>query len=231
MNSFSYTNIGPRLSNEDSYVIIRKNDNTYVCIADGVGGAEHGDLASQFVVKLFKENINKFVENPIECASFINNQLLGYINDILGGERALTTFTAAIVSNCLITAVHVGDSRICILRGNGIKQLTEEHNEAGRLVREGKLKSEDKKHYPRRNIIERIMGDRQLFEPQSISFELMPCDRLLFSTDGFHDLITKKDIRDISVSSKSFEKLNAQLVVEIESRILFDNTTFVSLEV
>lgn len=231
MKYFTYTDIGPRAVNEDSFYAVIKNGELYACVADGVGGIGLGDFASQFVTKLFVENIDNFKVAPLICSNTINSKLAEYTNNKFENKNAATTFTAAIINLNSLNGVHVGDSRICILRGNGIKQITEEHNEAGRLVREGKLSVADKKFYPRKNIVEHIMGNLNLYSPQSIYFELEPFDRIIFSTDGFHDVITKKEIRDISINNKSFDQFNKQLVVEVENRMLKDNTTFISIEV
>ena len=231
MKYFTYTNIGPRDINEDSFFATIKDGTLYACIADGAGGMDYGDIVSKFATKLFSEELIRFRNNQLQVSNDINERLTKYINDELTGANAATTFTAGVIYNYELYGSHVGDSRICILRGNGIKQLTEEHNEAGRLIREGKLTSEDKKFYPRKNIIEHIMGNMNLYAPQKVYFQLNPSDRLIFSTDGFHDTISKRELRDISTVNSSFEQFNKQLVIEIENRVLKDNTTFITVEI
>jgi protein phosphatase len=231
MKYFTYTNIGPRDINEDSFFATIKEDILYACVADGVGGMNYGNIASAFVTKSFEETLTEFKDNPLLVSDYINNNLTAYINNKLSGTSVATTFTAGAINNHELHGVHVGDSRICVLRGNGIKQITEEHNEVGRLVREGKLSIEDKKFYPRKHIIEYIMGNMNLYNPQKLFFQLETSDRLIFSTDGFHDTISKKEIRDISITNSSFEQFNRQLIIEIENRVLKDNTTYISVEI
>ena len=231
MKYFEYTNIGPRSVNEDSYYISKLNNEIFACIADGVGGMKYGNVASEFVTRHFSKNLPDFKRNPISYATRINNELVEFAKREYGEQNVGTTFTAFHISSNFIKGVHIGDSRVCVLRGNGIKQLTVEHNEVGRLIREGKLKFSEKINYPRKNIIEHIMGSMDLFNCQGFEFELEHQDRILLSTDGFHETLSKKEIRDLSVKLKSFQEFNRRLIVELENRILRDNTTFITIEI
>lgn len=232
MEYFSYTNIGPRKTNEDSLFITKDIGILYACIADGVGGLKHGEFASNFLTKEFSVYIKN--NQKIDLSEFVrnaNHNLIQIAKEDLKVETVGTTFTAGIISSNLIKGIHVGDSRVCILRGNGIRQLTIEHNEAGRLMREGKINPLDKANYPRKNIIESIIGNKELFEYQNFDFALQVNDRIILSTDGFHETLSKKEIRDISIRYKSLGEFFRQLVIEIESRILRDNTSFVCIEI
>lgn len=229
MISFSFTNIGPRKTNEDSFTLMNTSDCTYICIADGVGGSHDGGAASSLAVTLFESNILSYNGDLIKCLDFIQDELIKC--NINSNKESLTTFTAAHVTKDYLKIVHIGDTRICVLRGNGLKQLTVDQSEVSRLIREGKLSISDRQYYPRKNIIEHALGRNDIYEPQLYDFKLEPKDRLIFSTDGFHDLIPKIDIRDISIINNNFEDFNSQLVFEINSRELFDNTTYVSIEI
>jgi serine/threonine protein phosphatase PrpC len=232
MKFFKYTNKGPRNINEDSFYISESANTIYACVADGVGGFKHGDFASNFIVKEFEKKIT--INSSVDLNLFvneINRNLIDIAKNELKVDKIATTFTAGIISDKLIRGVHVGDSRICVLRGNGIKQLTDEHSEVGRLVREGKLNPEDRKTYPRKNIIESIIGYEDLFTMQNFQFDLLVGDRIIFSTDGFHESISKLELRDISIKIKSFEEFCRKLIIELENRILHDNSTFLCIEI
>jgi protein phosphatase len=170
------------------------------------------------------DELGTFLENA-------NDALINTAKKELNVELIGTTFTGGIISANLIKGVHIGDSRVSVLRGNGIKQVTEEHNEAGRLIREGKLNPLNKNKYPRNNVIENIVGNKNLFEYQNFSFPLQPLDRIIFSTDGFHETLSKAELRDISVKYKSLESFFNQIVIEVESRVLRDNTSFILIGV
>jgi PPM family protein phosphatase len=139
MKYYEYTNKGPRSINEDSYFAKLQNNELFACIADGVGGMKHGDVASKFVTEKFSNYLNDFKRDQIKFIKQTNKELIDLANKEFEGQMIYTTFTAAVISSNFIKIAHTGDSRICILRDNGIKQLTDEHNEAGRLLKEGKL--------------------------------------------------------------------------------------------
>lgn len=232
MKAIKYTNIGPRKANEDSFYVSNSNEKIFACIADGVGGLTHGEFASNYVKEEFAM-LCKRDEEP-DLVSFIskaNKDLIKIAKSKFNVEIIGTTFTGGIISRNRFWGVHVGDSRACVLRKNGIKQLTNEQNEVGRLISEGKIKSSDKKYYPRKNIIESIVGSEELFKVQKFEFDLLINDRIILSSDGFHETLTKKEIRDISVKIPSLDEFCRRLIIEIENRILHDNTTFICIEI
>jgi PPM family protein phosphatase len=229
---FKYTIKGSRKTNEDSFYSIESKNRIYACIADGVGGLNHGEFASKFVVSEFEKYCAQN-QNPdlVQFLNTVNQSLIENAKNQFNTDHVATTFTAGIITFTSIQGVHIGDSRVCILRGNGIKQLTEDHTELGRLIREGKFDAKDKKYYVRKNVIESVVGSTSNFKIQSFKFDLMGGDRILFSTDGFHEVITKEEIRDISLKYKSLDEFGRQLIIELESRILHDNATFICAEV
>jgi len=232
MNFIKYSNKGSRKSNQDSFYALDSKNRIYACVADGVGGLSHGDFASQFVVSEFE---NYCIEkNTLDLSQFLaqtNERLIEAARTKFQDERIATTFTAGVITYESIEGVHIGDSRVCILRGNGIKQITEDHTELGRLIREGKVDIKDKKYYNRKNVIESVLGSNINFKPQNFQFDLNGADRILFSTDGFHEVLSKEEIRDISVKYKSLDEFCRKLIIELENRILHDNATFVCVEV
>lgn len=233
MRFSNYTIKGSRKINEDSFRVWEFRNLIFACVADGVGGLPHGDFASNFVVSKFEEycrsnetpDLNNFILT-------VNINLIDIAKHKFNVEKIATTFSGAVISDKLIKGIHIGDSRICVLRGNGIKQITNDQTEVARLIREGRIEFEDRKFYSRKSRIESILGDAEApTNSQNIFFELMPNDRILFSTDGFHDVITKTEIRDLSIKYKSLEEFKRALVIELENRILSDNATFVCIEI
>ena len=227
-----YTATGSRKGNEDSHLVIEWQNCVIAGVADGVGGLDHGRFASQFVVEEFEKYCTSISKPVLETFLVdVNSRLIDAAVKRFGETKIATTFTGGIITDSSLRGVHVGDSRVCVLRGNGIKQLTEEHTEFGRLVREGKIKLTDRKYYRGKNILERAVGHTENFGIQTFAFDLLPGDRVLFSTDGFHETLSKEEIRDISIRYKSLNEFNRRLVIELDNRILLDNTTFICIEV
>ncbi len=231
MKYLTYTNNGPRATNEDSLFVGTINHFICSAIADGVGGVKFGEVASKLAIDAFEEECKKSLD--FGFSQFVNslNESLKVKAKELQVNMIATTFSCGIISYKKIKGIHVGDSRICLLRNQGIKQLTEEHNEAGRLLREGKITAEAASVYPRKNVLESALGSERPLLFQTFEHELQTGDRLVFSTDGFHEIISKKEIRDLSVSLKSLSEFHRRLKIEVENRIMRDNTTFICIEI
>lgn len=232
MKFVKYTATGSRKDNQDSLAVFETGEGICACVADGVGGQEHGGYASHFVVAEF-EWYCKEIKHP-DLTAFANNtnaRLIGAVKDEFNGANSSTTFTGGVIMDQIVRGIHVGDSRVCVLRGNGIKQLTQVHTELGRLIREGKVDANDKKNYRGRNILEQAFGRAENFNPQQFEFDLLVGDRILFSTDGFHETLTKEEIRDLSIRYNSVEELCRQFIIELDNRMLTDNSTFICIEV
>ena len=125
----SISDQGPYPENQDSIGVAIHSDWSTACVADGVGGAEHGrdaaQLATRIFINLLEKEINIPLNNVIETvnAEIFETKLPG----------AITTFTGIIINGLELQGVHAGDTRAYLLRRNGIKQLTQDHTEFFRL--------------------------------------------------------------------------------------------------
>lgn len=203
----TYSHIGKRSENQDSlHNKILNNTVLVSCIADGVGGKLGGAIASKISVNQFVSYIEHSTNNEYnfkEILLRIHNEIITTA-DTTNNHGMASTFTGLVIDNSTVKGIHTGDTRICILRGNGIKQLTKDQTEVARLTKEGLITFDEAKNYPRRNIIESALGvtDRELdlFE---FEFQLEVNDRLILTTDGIHENVSKKELRDISLKSKT----------------------------
>lgn len=231
MKYFQYTNIGPRSKNEDSVYAGFHFNSVFAFIADGVGGLPHGEIASKYVVNEFKKNIesdNKlsFKDLLIKTNSDIENLATKDLNvDFIG-----TTFSGLYANINRIKGIHIGDSRVILIRNEVVIELTVSHNEAGRLLRENKINKNERENYTRKNILENILGNKKYFEFMEFDIQSKPNDRIIISTDGFHESISDEIILRISSKYKSLDEVYRGLTIEIENRILKDNTSFILIE-
>ncbi|KIA99261.1 hypothetical protein OA93_06435 [Flavobacterium sp. KMS] len=230
-----YSDIGKRNENQDSFLFKQTDEDTLIsCIADGVGGKLGGSKASKFSVNHF---IDTFPNNNLDNISLSNKLLqIHYeiINEAKLGESygMATTFSGIIIKNSKLIGIHTGDTRVCILRGNGIKQLTDDHTEVARFVREGKLSFHESLSYSRRNIIESALGIID-HEPilQEFNFDLLMGDRIIMTTDGVHENISKRDFRDISLKSKTSKDFLDILTVYLKRKQPNDNNTILVITI
>ena len=230
IQQFEYSSSGPRPENQDSQSFTRTGDAAFAAIADGVGGNNGGKYASDFVVRFmadkFKENINLK-----EALGLANAKILELASEHEDLSSMASTFTGCSIENLRLNGVHCGDSRLYILRGNGLKQLSEDHSEVAKLLRKGKLSAKEAINYPRRNVLYSAIGAGESIEIQDFEFSLQPKDRILLLTDGVSGVVSKKQVRDLSVASPSLENFGEHLIDLIEAGKPTDNFTFQIIEI
>ena len=232
LDYYSYTNKGPYKGNQDAIDINRIADDCVIaCLADGVGGGLHGEEASKLATTYFVNQINITEESVTNIAKDIHWKIieLAKVNNAEG--KMLTTFTGCLVKENKLYGVHCGDSRLYILRGSGIKQLTEDHTEVNMLLKSGKLSRDDATNYPRKHILNSAFGTLEDPRIDAFQFELMRNDRVLLTTDGTHGLISKLLLRDLSHQSSTVEQFGALIVSKIEEIEPTDNYSIVALEI
>jgi len=230
MNLYQYTEKGPRADNQDSYGFKNLNGFTVACLADGVGGANSGKFVSNLCVNKYLESISDFDDELIPIIESIHKSVLQYQLDLEEYRGMATTFTGCLISENKLKGVHLGDSRLCLLRGNGIKQLTINHTEANRLFLAGKLTKDELINYPRKNIIESAIGIKGQLKIQSFEFDLQFNDRIIISSDGVHELINKFEFRDLSIKYKVLKDFGDALISLLHEKVMIDNSTFLIIE-
>jgi protein phosphatase len=226
-NHSLFSDKGPRPENQDSIAIETHPDWCVACIADGVGGAEHGREAAQFITDYFT---NTLAVNPVaslyDVVTSANTELLN-----AHGEGFVTTFSGILIKGLELQGVHVGDTRVYILRGNGIKQLTEDHTEFFRFCLEGKLTPEEAATYPRKHVLENALGSKANPRIDTFSFKLEQGDRIILTTDGTHAFFMKHELRDMSIEALNVDSLVAGITKHVQHIKPTDNYSVIALEV
>lgn len=230
IEGFSYTDIGSRSENQDAVGLRLFSGGACACIADGVGGALNGRTVSNLAVSIFLEEAVPDGSNLGTVFSNINDRILREFSQDARSTSA-TTLTGVAISLMKLRGMHLGDSRLLILRGNGIRQLTEDQTEVARLLREGKISTADAATYPRRNVLSGAIGFRGSVPPQEFEFKLEPCDRLVLMTDGISEALTKREIRDLSVSNPDRDRFFSKLVDVLKNKRPKDNNSIVVIEI
>lgn len=165
-------------------------------IADGMGGHENGELASNLAIEILSEYVIKSIYLPL--ISVNNTQpersLQEVMRDgVLMAHQAIkhaaqgggTTLTALLIMGSNATLAHVGDSRAYILSPDGILTLlTHDHSLVKRMEEIGQLSHEEASAHPRRNLLYRAVGQGDTLDPDITSFPLMPDSSVMLCTDG-----------------------------------------------
>ena len=156
-----------RKANEDAYFA----RSPLFAVADGMGGAQAGEVASGLAVEVLEEGLpdgpgsveERLAERVREANRRINE--LSRADDQRAGMG--TTLTAVYVGETELTVVHVGDSRLYRLRDGRFERLTDDHSLVEELVRQGRLTPQEADEHPQRSIITRALGPEAGVEPDS----------------------------------------------------------------
>ena len=145
-----------------------QNEDTFVCdpplfaVADGVGGAQAGEIASRLAAAALEERAaDAFGEETlVELLQEANDRIYRHALDDPAAAGMGTVVTALLVDEAAgeVAIGHVGDSRAYRLRDGVLEQLTPDHSLVGELVRAGRLSTEEAEHHPHRSVITRAVG-------------------------------------------------------------------------
>jgi protein phosphatase len=225
---FERTDTGrQRKGNEDAYFA----RSPLFVVADGMGGAQAGEVASGTAVEVFQDGLPDGSE-PVE--SRLRSLVLeanARINALAQSDEALagmgTTVTAAYVGEGELAIAHVGDSRLYRLRGGGLERMTDDHTLVEELVRQGKLTPEEADHHPQRSIITRALGPEPGVEPDSFTWPGRDGDVYLICSDGLTGMVPEPQVADILTAADSLPAAGRALVDAANAAGGRDNITVV----
>jgi serine/threonine protein phosphatase PrpC len=182
-----------RRRNEDSYVV----SPPLFAVADGMGGAQAGELASRLAVEAMGEEQESSGEERLAVLiREANRRVFARSHEDAAASGMGTTMTAALVGDDgTVTIGHVGDSRAYLLRGDRIEQLTEDHSLVAELVRTGRLSAEEAETHPQRSVITRALGTDPDVEVDVFTVQTEPGDLFMLCSDGLTTMVDDEEIR------------------------------------
>lgn len=192
------TDIGmKRKTNQDS-ICLAPEHNFYV-VADGMGGHNGGDIASQMSVKLLPEYL---AQNPNEDKSELLTNSIKYINQAIyqhgQANQELkgmgTTITGMLISGPEAYIVNVGDSRTYMINKNRLYQMTRDHSLVQEKINLGIYTREEGHRDPQKNVLVRTVGFDPELEVDTLKYKVSPNDMFLICSDGLHGRVSDEDI-------------------------------------
>ena len=192
---FQATHVGKvRYNNEDSLIVIEPK--TYV-VADGMGGASAGEVASQMLVDTVKNFLSKTVkpwdEKILAQAILLaNDKILNTARRHEEYHGMGTTATILSLDNGKAYFAHVGDSRLYLLRKNIFQQMTEDHSYVETLVRRGELTAEEARVHPMKNVLTQAVGAVANLYINTGNFSVERGDIFLLCTDGLTNMVANE---------------------------------------
>jgi PPM family protein phosphatase len=216
-----------RRRNEDAFVL----DPPLFAVADGMGGAQAGEVASRLAVAALREYHEADQMEPRERVQALIKEANRRIY-----ERALedaqasgmgTTITAALLTGGRLIIGHVGDSRAYRIRDGTLEQLTEDHSLVADLMRSGRLTQEEADAHPQRSVITRALGTDADVDVDMLVVEAAPGDLFLLCSDGLTSMVGDEDILRTIETSDGLERASRELVRAANSGGGEDNVTVV----
>jgi protein phosphatase len=193
------TDIGmKRSTNQDSICLYPERK--FFAVADGMGGHNGGDIASQMSVKLLPEFIdnNKNIEDPAELlkksVQHVNKTIYdhGQENEELKGMG--TTVTAVMVSGSEMYIANVGDSRTYLINKNKLFQVSRDHSLVQEKLNIGIYDREQAKADPQKNVLIRTVGFEPVVDVDTYKYKIQKNDIFLLCSDGLHGKVSDEDI-------------------------------------
>ena len=184
-------------------------------IADGVGGAARGDLASSTAVQILRRLDAPPPEDLLEALAGAIHRAHDRIAELVDEDPELegtsTTVTAALFDGNRVGVGHIGDSRGYLLRDGEISQLTKDHTFVQSLIDEGRITEEESRVHPHRNLILRAVDGVHETDPDLFVIELAPGDRIMLCSDGCSGVLDDARLADI-LGSGSVDYATVELV-------------------
>jgi PPM family protein phosphatase len=215
----------------------RRNEDAYVCepplfaIADGMGGAQAGEVASGLAAAVLKEATGD-ERGEDRVASLIqeaNRRVFQRSSEDAATSGMGTTMTVALLDAGAQTIAfgHVGDSRAYRIRGGELEQLTDDHSLVGELVRSGRLSPEEAESHPQRAVITRALGTEPDVDVDTFTVEAEPDDVYLLCSDGLTDMVSGAEIQRLVEEGGELERAARALVNAANAGGGEDNITVV----
>jgi serine/threonine protein phosphatase PrpC len=198
-------------------------------VADGMGGAQAGEVASEMAVRSFGSGLPD--GSPAEALVQVVERANREIHDRSRSDERTrgmgTTVTAAYVGESEVTIAHVGDSRAYVLRDGELIRLTKDHSLVGELVARGKLTEEQAEMHPQRSVITRALGSEPDVEVDVHIYQARGGDLFMLNSDGLTSMVPEARVKPIIESAGSLADAGRELIAAANEAGGRDNITVI----
>lgn len=216
------SDIGNHRDENQDYVGVFKNKQSvlFSIVADGIGGRQGGDVASEMAVShlgyLFQ---NTDFDDVTNAVNWLQTEVTQENDEILETAQKYsdlngmgTTIVVTIILKNQFIVAHLGDSRCYLFKGNELKQLTSDHSLVNELIKKGKLSPEEARNHPQKNIITKTLGISNNSDIDVHSYVWKINDQLLLCTDGLTNMVTDQTIANVLAGPLSLEQKCLKLI-------------------
>ena len=229
------TDVGQRRNTNQDYAGLYENKTglALAILADGMGGHQAGDIASQMAVNNLGEQWENSEISTSEKAIQWLIQEIQSANEAIyqqGQSRAeyqgmgTTIVAVALLQDSLVLA-NIGDSRAYLVRDNQLVQLTEDHSLVNELVKSGEITKEMAANHPRKNVLTRSLGMPKVVEVDVSNHIWLPDDYVLLCSDGLTNMVSEDEMLETVHSDRPLKEKVATLITAANEAGGLDNVT------
>ena len=242
------SDIGKVRKNNEDFVdakIIYKDDDAKIgifALADGMGGHNKGEVASQMavngIIEFLGKNLSQEGNVKIDYLGDVIKQAYNYVNSTIY-EKAQedesfygmgTTLVTVIIYNDEMYVANVGDSRCYILRDEELNRITIDHSVVEDLVRMNIISEEEAMTHPIRNHITRAMGTDNMVAVDIFREKLKENDKILLATDGLTGYVVDEKIKEILSENEDVDEATKKLIDFTNETAGKDNTSVILIK-
>ncbi|MBM7617766.1 protein phosphatase [Weissella uvarum] len=229
------TDTGKVRANNQDYVGAFKNQFgiQLAIVADGVGGEQAGDVASNMAVSHLGNQWQQTEIQTVADAKAWLTESLKAENDVILQtsqryrtlEGMATTIVLAVIFPSQICFANLGDSRAYMLRNEQLHQITVDHNLAQELLTAGSIDATEATHNPGRNVLTRQLGVDDEVEMEFFDFALQSGDQIMLTTDGLVKHLDDTQIANILNQATTIDQAIHELIEQTNQAGGSDNIT------
>jgi len=233
LQTAAQTDVGQRRqANEDRYAL--DPELGLFLVADGMGGHRAGRTASELASAAAMAAIHTLQDAPASLSERLRYAVAAANREIfsMAAEQSElagmgTTLVMLLAGDDRAALAHVGDSRAYLVRGGGIRQLTDDHSLVGELLRRQKISEDDAREHPHRHVLTRALGVRPAVEPDLAELTPLAGDVFVLCSDGLTNHVLDAEIAKIVSAHEDLDPACAALVECANARGGEDNITCV----
>jgi len=201
-------------------------------VADGMGGAQAGEVASRIAVEVFQPGLRDAAEpeRALAALALLANERIHELSHSNAEQAGMgTTLTAVYVGEHEVAIAHVGDSRAYCLREGELLRLTDDHTLVDELLRQGWLTPEEAVEHPQRSVITRALGPEGAVEVDTRTFQARAGDVYLLCSDGLTTMLSEPEILELLLAHPALHDAGEALIAAANAAGGRDNVTVVLL--
>ena len=233
------TNVGKLRKINQDYIYINNDpigslDNLYI-IADGVGGHNAGEVASESAIDFFEEFIYETKEDEtldllVSAVVYANDEVFKLSKTNKAYSNMGTTLLATTIKDNKIFIAHVGDCRLYGIRNNKIAQMTSDHTYAMDLFKAGIITKEEAKNSKDSNVLTRAIGTDKNVKADALFCDIFKDDIFIMCSDGLSDMLTDDEIFEIASKNIPAEDKVENLIQKANDNGGKDNIAVIVIE-